>query len=181
MGVTAHVDLAQLTEDLVETVGSAHRFQYNVRQRPHSNITTPGVEQIVSLPLSKQGLGAEEVSVLLDIPYRKNWCVEIQPGSLTRIVTNLVSNALKYTEKGTISISLREAEHIGDSVADTGSWSLIVEDSGIGISDTFLSNDLYTPFKQENSHTTGTGLGLSIVKQIAKELKARLEITSEMG
>jgi signal transduction histidine kinase len=105
----------------------------------------------------------------------------MQSGSWTRIVTNLVGNALKYTEKGTISVSLEGGEQVGDSTADTQPLTLIVEDSGIGISDTFLNNDLYTPFKQERSHTAGTGLGLSIVKQIAKELGAQLNVTSEVG
>jgi signal transduction histidine kinase len=181
IGVTSNVDLAQLTEDLVETVVSAHRFQYHPLQSPSSSSATPGLEQIASRHLPTQALGTEDVSIVLNIPYRRNWCVEIQSGSWTRIVTNLVGNALKYTEKGIISVSLEGSEQVGDSTGDTQTLTLAVEDSGIGISDTFLNNDLYTPFRQERSHTAGTGLGLSIVKQIAKELGAQLNVTSEVG
>ena len=181
IGVTSYVDLAQLTEDVVETVVSAHRFQYHPLQSPPSSSVTPGLEQIVSRRLPTQGKGAEDVSIALNIPYRKNWCVDIQSGSWTRIVTNLVGNALKYTKKGTISVSLKGGEQLGDSTADIYPLSFIVEDSGIGISNAFLNNNLYTPFKQEDSHSAGTGLGLSIVKQIAEELGAQLEITSEIG
>jgi signal transduction histidine kinase len=181
IGVTSSVDLAQLTEDLVETVVSAHRFHYHPLQSLSSSSVTTGLEQIASRHQPTQALGAEDVSIVLNIPYRRNWCVEMQSGSWTRIVTNLVGNALKYTEKGTISVSLEGGEQVGDSTADTQPLTLIVEDSGIGISDTFLNNDLYTPFKQERSHTAGTGLGLSIVKQIAKELGAQLNVTSEVG
>ena len=46
---------------------------------------------------------------------------------------------------------------------------LIVQDTGIGIAKSFLSTELYTPFKQENTHSSGTGLGLSIVRQICKD------------
>ena len=180
IGVTSSVDLAQLTEDLVETVVSAHRFQYHPLQSPPSSSATSGLEQVVSRQLPTQSLGAEDVSIVLNIPYRKNWCVAMQSGSWTRIVTNLVGNALKYTDKGTISVSLEGGEQVGDSTADTSPLRLIVEDSGIGISNTFLNNDLYTPFKQEDSHSTGTGLGLSIVKQIAREIGAKLNITSEI-
>ena len=181
IGVTSNIDLAQLTEDLVETVVSAHRFQYHPLQSPPSRSITPGLEQIVSRRLPTQAPGAEDVSIVLSIPYRKNWCVEIHSGSWTRIVSNLVGNALKYTEKGTISVLLEGGGQVGVHTTDAHPLSFIVEDSGIGISDTFLNNDLYTPFKQEDSHSSGTGLGLSIIKQIAKELGAQLEITSEIG
>lgn len=58
---------------------------------------------------------------------------------------------------------------------------LIVQDTGIGIPKSFLLNELYTPFKQENPHSSGTGLGLSIVREICKEMGADLKITSEQG
>lgn len=57
---------------------------------------------------------------------------------------------------------------------------LTVSDTGIGMSREFISRELYTPFKQADSHVSGTGLGLSIVKRICKDSGARLNITSEL-
>lgn len=58
---------------------------------------------------------------------------------------------------------------------------LTVQDSGIGMTQNFIRRELYTPFKQANSHSSGTGLGLSIVKRICKDSGADLNITSELG
>jgi signal transduction histidine kinase len=153
IGVTAAVDLALLTEDVIETVVNAHRFQNR-----RSNVP----------------------SVAVDIERRSNWKVEIQPGSWTRILNNLVGNALKYTETGLITIRLETIESAPRS-GGLPQVRLSVTDTGIGMTKQFLSRELYTPFKQANSHSTGTGLGLSIVRRICKDSGAALDITSELG
>lgn len=81
--------------------------------------------------------------------------------------------------KGLISIRLE----VGDTAQENGlhTLRLTIQDSGIGISKQFLSDGLYTPFKQENSHSSGTGLGLSIVRQICKDMGVDLNIASELG
>lgn len=56
-----------------------------------------------------------------------------------------------------------------------------IRDSGIGMSQQFLAGDLYTPFKQANSHASGTGLGLSIVKRLVKDLHGDMSVESELG
>ena len=88
---------------------------------------------------------------------------------------------MKYTPRGTIIIQLEAVD--GDGISDetlTG-VRLTVEDTGSGISEAFLANDLFTPFKQEDSHSTGTGLGLNIVKQIADSMGAKINVESEVG
>jgi CheY-like chemotaxis protein len=88
---------------------------------------------------------------------------------------------LKYTPRGTISIRLEAADQAGISDETLTRVRLIVEDTGSGISESFLANDLFTPFKQEDSHSTGTGLGLNIVKQIADSMGANIHVESEAG
>ena len=56
IGVTSNVDLAQLTEDLVETVVSAHRFQYHPLKSPPSSSATPGLEQVDPSRHERKGL-----------------------------------------------------------------------------------------------------------------------------
>jgi anti-sigma regulatory factor (Ser/Thr protein kinase) len=91
-----------------------------------------------------------------------------------------VGNALKYTETGIITISLGSLESEANN-AGLQKIRLTVQDTGIGIAKSFLDRELYTPFKQENSHASGTGLGLSIVRRICKDGGAELNITSELG
>lgn len=87
---------------------------------------------------------------------------------------------MKYTQRGTVSVRLESA---AEDNADEGTClvRLIVEDTGSGISEIFMANDLYTPFKQEDSHSTGTGLGLNIVKKIADSMGADIRIDSEVN
>jgi hypothetical protein len=58
---------------------------------------------------------------------------------------------------------------------------LRVNDTGIGMSQDFIANGMFTPFRQADSHSPGTGLGLSIVKEVAKEFKGSLVVDSEIG
>lgn len=158
VGVTGSVDLAILTESVADTVVKAHQFQ----------------------TFSKQGSNSSQhpVHFLLDIDARPSWQLNTSPGSWTRLITNLVGNSFKYTKSGYIKLRLTavDNEHKPDSTL-----SLVVEDTGQGISTNYLQQYLYTPFMQENSHASGTGLGLSIVKQIADDMGAHIDIQSEVG
>jgi two-component sensor histidine kinase len=158
------VDLARITEDVVETVVSASRFSKSFdRSSSVSSHAAPN---------------RDTVSVILDIEKRNSWATAMTPGSWTRVLTNLVGNSLKYTRSGLITVKLFSNESSADGMNHV---TLQVEDTGIGMSKDFISNDLFVPFRQADSHSTGTGLGLSIVKQVVKEFKGSLEVDSEIG
>ncbi|KAI7090810.1 hypothetical protein KC356_g1132 [Hortaea werneckii] len=180
MGVTMRLDVARLTEEVVETVASAYRFKGRPGNSGQAKLTPPETESSAERSNS-EARHIEVLSIILDIAWRRSWVLDISPGSWTRIITNLVSNALKYTPKGTVTIKLQSGNITtlpdGQERADI---TLIVEDTGIGMSPTFLSQGLYTPFRQVDSHSTGTGLGLSIVKQICEDIGARLNVDSEL-
>ena len=110
---------------------------------------------------------------------------QIEPGltlrtdrrALSHIVTNLISNAIKFTERGGF------VELKAESQAD-GELFLQVRDTGVGMSPAFLERAL-RPFEQletglDRRHG-GTGLGLSIASAYAEILGARLEVSSEEG
>ncbi len=103
--------------------------------------------------------------------------VPADPVRLSQVVSNLVSNALKFTETGHVCV------HI---VSDTkpGFWRLVVEDTGIGIAKSKLKS-IFTAFEQEDQTTTrrfgGTGLGLSIAKRLAEAMGGAIAATSEQG
>jgi signal transduction histidine kinase len=89
------------------------------------------------------------------------------------IVNNLVGNAIKYSDKGMITIRLRQL--------DTN-MELVVEDQGIGMSAEFLRN-VFQPFEQESQGYgriyEGTGLGLAITHHLIQILGGQIRIESQ--
>jgi signal transduction histidine kinase/CheY-like chemotaxis protein len=98
---------------------------------------------------------------------------------ISQILLNLLENALKFTEKGEITLRL---EVINLSEKTTLTWS--IEDTGVGISSDRLPN-LFDRFEQIDSSTTraaaGTGLGLAIVRDLVHLMDGKLGATSEIG
>jgi signal transduction histidine kinase/CheY-like chemotaxis protein len=103
------------------------------------------------------------------------------PVRLRQILSNLISNAIKFTQKGEIRILvLRNKSPKPDHV----SLTFTVADTGIGISDDKLEL-IFQPFVQAESSTTrqygGTGLGLAIVNRLVELLGGHLWVESEIG
>ncbi|KAH9836897.1 Virulence sensor protein BvgS [Teratosphaeria destructans] len=169
INMTAEFDLAVLVEEVVEAVTAGHAFKKTdtvASSAGTSNASTPAADQ--------QGT----VSVLLNISPRESWRVKTQPGAVRRIIMNLLGNALKYTNQGFVSVSMK----VQDSPSGNKLSALIqVADTGKGMSEEFQSQRLFVPFSQEDSFQPGTGLGLSIVKQIADSLGASIDVRSEQG
>lgn len=93
---------------------------------------------------------------------------------LQQIVTNLVSNALRYTEAGTI--------HITCKIIGQDQWSIIVADTGRGISlddQAHVFEPYFRAGPKENYVPQSTGLGLAIVDKLVKLLKGQIDLVSE--
>ncbi len=99
---------------------------------------------------------------------------------LKQILTNLIGNAVKFTEIGYIKISV-ELLHIEKR---RGNLRFIVEDTGIGIND-IKKQHIFEKFEQGenflNKKYEGTGLGLALVKRLTDFLKGDIDIISEIG
>ncbi|MEO8623898.1 MAG: HAMP domain-containing sensor histidine kinase [bacterium] len=103
-------------------------------------------------------------------------------GDVTRtrqILLNLLSNAAKFTDNGTITLEARHADRMGDA------WLVIrVRDTGIGMSPEQLDK-LFRPFTQVDSSSTrrhqGTGLGLTIAKRFTEMLGGAIAVESASG
>jgi signal transduction histidine kinase len=126
-----------------------------------------------------EGFGprADESGVVLhlDVPDDPA-LVETDRGALQRIVTNLVSNAIKFTEEGgrvTVQVD-PQPERLVLTVADTG----------VGIDEAFLPN-LFDAFKQESTGDArefeGSGLGMSITKQLVDMMGGTIAVDSVKG
>ena len=102
------------------------------------------------------------------------------PTRLRQIISNLVNNALKFTDKGSVTVTLN-AEPIG---IGSVMLKIVVTDTGIGISEEARTR-LFTKFAQADASTTrhygGTGLGLSIVKSLAELMGGEVSVTSTPG
>ncbi|KTD97048.1 MULTISPECIES: GAF domain-containing hybrid sensor histidine kinase/response regulator [unclassified Pseudoalteromonas] len=97
---------------------------------------------------------------------------------LSQITSNLLSNALKFTEQGIVKLDTFLTNTDGDL-----SLTITVTDSGRGMTPEFLKS-LFSPFTQEvDSKNTkgGTGLGLAIVKELVQYMGGQIEVSSEIN
>ena len=101
---------------------------------------------------------------------------------LRRILINLLTNAIKYNKSnGTIDMFVREMSSDDSKVT----FEFEIKDTGIGMSEDYIENHLFTPFSQakQDARTRyeGTGLGMSIVKGLVDKLGGNIEVKSEVG
>ena len=99
-----------------------------------------------------------------------------------QIITNLISNAVKYSKEGTVKLSVLLDDVIEE---DKFLFKILVQDNGPGIHAN-LKEKLFKPFSQvhentENVHIEGTGLGLSICKDLANLLGGEIGVESDPG
>ncbi|KAJ5122544.1 uncharacterized protein N7443_002646 [Penicillium atrosanguineum] len=120
-----------------------------------------------------------DVSVVVRIENLDSWMVRSASGPWRRILMNIIGNAMKWTKKGLIEITLTKAKR---ETKDGSSFAhLCVKDTGIGISREYLKNMLFSPFAQEDPLSPGVGLGLSIVRKLVMSLDGDIDVRSELG
>ncbi|AXC10926.1 multi-sensor hybrid histidine kinase [Acidisarcina polymorpha] len=124
--------------------------------------------------------GQKGLELVCDIASDVPAMVKGDPGRLRQIILNLVSNAIKFTELGEVSVRV-EVER-----EEAGSWMVrfSVADTGIGVSAEKQSS-IFSPFTQEDSSTTrkygGTGLGLTISSRLVEMMRGRIWVESVLG
>ncbi len=120
------------------------------------------------------------VSLRCEIPPGSDWSVHGDEGRLRQVVINLLGNAIKFTEAGTVA--LRLVEH--PSLSRNREFRIEVEDTGPGIP-LEVQDRLFQAFVQADGSDTrvhgGTGLGLSISRQIIEIMGGRIGLHSEPG
>lgn len=119
--------------------------------------------------------------VYLDMDPTVSWEFRTQPGALRRVVMNIFGNSLKFTQHGFVWISLRQVVLQPRDGVQRSKVVITISDSGKGITEDFLRNELFKPFTQENRLAPGTGLGMSLVHNISRSLGGSLAITSQLG
>ncbi|GAW97021.1 MULTISPECIES: response regulator [Colwellia] len=131
--------------------------------------------QSVALQVESKGL-----EIILDITRIEHSMVKGDPDRIRQIIANLVSNAIKFTEKGEIIVRAELIEGENSALI----FTCTVQDSGIGIPKKAI-NKLFQLFTQVDSSTTrkygGTGLGLSIAKQLCELMQGSISVTSTLA
>jgi PAS domain S-box-containing protein len=140
--------------------------------QPHRIIAE--VLQVLQVKATEKGIGLKFGCNGLVPPV-----VQTDPARLRQVITNLVGNAIKFTDKGQVSIVQRMVNDGNHS-----KLSISIIDSGVGIAADKVDS-IFEAFVQAESSTTrrfgGTGLGLSISKKFALALGGDIFVKSEMG
>ncbi|KAF2216376.1 hypothetical protein CERZMDRAFT_81499 [Cercospora zeae-maydis SCOH1-5] len=184
-----YCDVARITEEVVDglAVGHLARARTNFGFDDEASSLVTGIPSLGASPSMRRILQAvrPEVELVLDIAPPAEWSFSTQPGAIRRIVMNLLSNSLKYTRHGAITVSLQRMQaHDKQTTAVKFSdkkpttIQIRVTDTGQGISPEYLRSKIFTPFSQENAKAAGTGLGLSIVRSIVNALSGEIDIKS---
>jgi len=98
------------------------------------------------------------------------------PLRLQQVVTNLLSNAIRYTESGTVQLTCQ--------MRSDNQWSIAVTDTGAGIAPEDQARIFDPFFRVGNSDTylpDSTGLGLTIVSQLVQLMQGKIELVSQVG
>ncbi len=133
---------------------------------------------------------ADEKGLTLKIDIDKNVedTVHTDPQKMEQILRNLISNAIKFTEKGEVHLHLIQPDDkvsfLNDSLKTSELFGFAVVDTGIGIPEN-KQKEIFEAFQQGDGSTSrkfgGTGLGLSISRELAKLLGGEIQLQSVPG
>ncbi len=143
-------------------------LDFNLRQQLFDFV------ELMSVRCEEKGLRLN-----LELENFSHFMVKGDPSRLRQVLTNLVSNAMKFTEQGEITVRCTQ-ESIGDDLR----LNFSVTDTGIGIPEEKLKS-LFDSFTQVDVSTTrkygGTGLGLAISKNLCELMNGGIDVSSRMG
>ncbi|MGD9910467.1 MAG: response regulator [Candidatus Izemoplasmatales bacterium] len=138
-------------------------------------------ETMYQLYLMQETIAKEKgITLRFEFDYNIPWEVYIDKVRIRQVILNLVNNAIKYTEKGRVTLRL----DLISKNKESAQIKFTVKDTGIGISEANIKK-LFDKFYQIDSSLnkkySGTGLGLPIASNLVTLLGSKLEITSEVG
>ncbi|CAI7646329.1 unnamed protein product [Penicillium bialowiezense] len=161
------IQLDAAMEESIESVCAGHSFLNNENTSDHTNFDND----------------RSDVSVVLDIDRNQHFKFATRPGAWHVILTNILGNALKFTKEGYIFISLKTtAVPVGpsyDGKLARSKVTLSIADTGCGMEEDFVQNEMTTAFSQEDNLSSGNGLGLNITSRLVLSLGGNIQVASE--
>ena len=156
-------NLSALLEDVLDVSRVQAGMMLPKKERVDLKALVKNVTDTLAPSAQEKGLS---LTAQVDLP-----TLTADPKLLQRVVMNLVSNAIKFTEKGFVRVhAWQDAQH----------YYLSVADSGIGLTETEIKG-LFKKFHQVHPEKSGYGLGLFISRQIVEAHGGTLEVTSAPG
>ncbi len=136
------------------------------------------VEEVCALMSGRAHVKGLELNCFLPPSLPQRW--QSDPTRIRQVLTNLISNAVKFTEQGEVSIKVFAQESVNNKTM----LRFEVRDTGIGMSPEGQAR-LFQPFSQADSSTArrfgGTGLGLSISKNLVNIMQGSIGVESALG
>lgn len=167
--VNSFLDIAKMEAGLMK---------FNIEEADLIELLTPLVQEA--------GLIAQTRQIRLDFYHDPVERLKIDKERLSQAVSNLISNALKYTpDNGTIAVRISKSSGF-DGIAPSGTECVRIEvqDSGVGIPESDLGR-LFQKFYQAKNvplvNEKGSGLGLALVKHVAEAHGGRVSVASKVG
>ncbi len=159
--------LLDMLDDLLELA--------NLKKGIPSDIGPVAAAEILEGVIQQLQPAADSKGLSLEIQIQALPTLSVQKAHLQSLWKNLIDNAIRYTPKGTICVTLAE---------ENGQVITTVDDTGIGISTeemTRIFQEFYRSDAAKAEHGIGTGLGLAIVEQIVKIYEGTIQVDSVPG
>ena len=173
---TAGKSLLTLISDILDLSKiEAERIDFHYSPIDLRKILTE-IKQIFSIQASRK-----ELEFLITIDDQLPNTIILDATRIRQVLLNLVGNALKFTEKGYVKLSVKAETKSNEDRRDL---SISIEDTGIGISEKDI-NTIFDAFKQQTGQNTrkfgGTGLGLTISRRLVEMMKGSILVESTVG
>ena len=170
------------SEALLEVINDILDFSKIEAGKLELDVTTFDLRTLVEDlgELFAENAHRKDIELICSLPVKMRSAYRGDPGRVRQVLTNLVSNALKFTERGEVVIRVR-------TVVETAEEDVLrfeVTDSGIGISQKECDR-IFEAFSQADGSTTrrfgGSGLGLTISRQLVDLMGGEIEVSSVPG
>lgn len=176
-------DIQNASLTLLEIVGNIldiNKIESN-KMEIIENVYNPREEITKMCRVTETRIGEKPIDFKLiiaeDIPYE----LKGDKGKVKEIINNLLTNAIKYTEKGNINLTIKCVNNISKKISNI---IITCEDSGRGIKAENIKK-LFTKFErldvERNTTTEGTGLGLAITKSLVEMMGGKINVQSTFG
>jgi PAS domain S-box-containing protein len=165
----AVLDLALIEAEKIEMIEEPIQLSHEVQQAVRM-VATLAVEKSLRVKVIAR---SEPESIMLD------------QRLLGQVLNNIIGNAIKFTDKGSVTITIDMLTEMNQVTGERDRWATIqIKDTGIGIDPRFLPR-IFDEFKQESSGNSrkydGAGIGLHISKRFLDMMGARINVESEVG
>ena len=160
------LDINKIEADKMELIEKPYIFREEITNMCKITKTRIGDKNIIF-----------NLNIAEDVPYE----LIGDKGKVKEIVNNLFTNAIKYTEEGTINLSVKCINNLQKNISNL---IITCQDTGRGIKAENI-NKLFTKFErldiEKNSTTEGTGLGLAITKNLVEMMGGKINVESQFG